>query len=1290
MSEILPIAALKTTVAFCLNKDQFYFRKQLQQLAARPDDKKLQQLQQMILHSQQLRQQRQQAVPAVSYPAELPVSAKKDELKAAIAAHQVVIIAGETGSGKTTQIPKICLELGRGVAGFIGHTQPRRLAARSVAQRLADELQTELGQQVGFKIRFGDQTSDRTLVKLMTDGILLAEIQQDRFLNQYDTIIIDEAHERSLNIDFLLGYFKQLLPKRPDLKLIITSATIDPQRFSRHFNDAPVVEVSGRTYPVEVRYRSPLEQEDKDADQLQAIFDAVEELYREPPGDILIFLNGEREIRDTADALEKLKLPHTEVLPLYARLSAAEQNRIFQSHTGRRIILATNVAETSLTVPGIRYVIDPGTARLSRYSYRSKVQQLPIEPISQASANQRKGRCGRVAAGICIRLYSEEDFLGRPEFTDPEILRTNLASVILQMLALGLGDIQQFPFLQKPDSRFINDGIRLLDELGALKPERKAGLQLTASGRQLSRLPVDPRLARMVLEAAKRGALDEVLVIVSALSIQDPRERPLDKQQKADELHGRFADPDSDFSAWLKLWRYLQEQQELQSSNQFRRLCKQELLNYLRVREWQDLYAQLRQVSDELDLPLNTQVADYQSIHISLLAGLLGQLGVRDSEADYLGARQSRFYVFPGSHLFKKKPKWVMTAELVETSRLYARTLAKIEPDWAEPLAQHLVNRSYSEPHWEKKRGCVIAFEQVSLYGLILIGKRPVQYSKIDPAVSHDLFIREALVNQELGASESFLQHNARLIDDVVELEDKSRRRDILVDEETLVAFYKERIPQHANNRVEFLTWWKQQKQTDSKFLNFDPDMLRRHEAGHITDDSYPQYWRQGNLTLPLDYHFSPGAADDGVSLCIPLALLNQVEEQGFDWLIPGLRHELLVALIKCLPKSLRRNFVPAPNYADALLQSINPADGPLLAVMTQRLKRMSGITIPDDAWELTELPVHLKMNFKVVDDKGKLLTQHRSLALLKQQLQGQVQQTLSNVAERGIEQDGLTQWSFGELPREYVKVQAGYEIKAYPALVDQKGSVAIQLMDSPEQARQLSALGLRRLLLLNLPSPVKYLQDNLPNKAKLGLYFNPFGKVLELIDDCIAAGIDQLVGANPWPTDASGFDLLRDKVRSDLNDTVLQIALKVEQILTIGHEISKKLRGRLDLAMAYAQADIKQQLDSLLFKGFVSQHGAARLDDLKRYLTALQKRLEKLPVDPARDRLQMHEYQKAAEAYQSLLGKYAGKPLPTPVAELRWMLEELKVSLFAQQLGTPYPVSAKRVQQAVQELKTA
>ncbi|MCD1600199.1 ATP-dependent RNA helicase HrpA [Rheinheimera aquimaris] len=1277
----------------CLLKDQFRLRRRLHNCKSLADEAKQTQLQRItadITRSESLRAARLQALPKVTYPPQLPVSEKKDDIKAAIAAHQVVIIAGETGSGKTTQIPKICLELGRGVAGMIGHTQPRRLAARSVCDRIAEELQCQVGNQVGYKIRFGDHTNDNTFVKLMTDGILLAEIQQDRFLNQYDTLIIDEAHERSLNIDFLLGYLKQLLPKRPDLKLIITSATIDPQRFSKHFFNAPVIEVSGRTYPVETRYRAVSEQDDKDADQLQGIFDAVEELYREPPGDILIFLNGEREIRDTADALEKLKLPHTEVLPLYARLSAAEQNRIFQSHAGRRIVLATNVAETSLTVPGIRYVIDPGTARLSRYSYRSKVQQLPIEAISQASANQRKGRCGRVAAGICIRLYSEEDFNSRPEFTDPEILRTNLASVIMQMLALGLGDIAAFPFLQRPDSRFVNDGIKLLEELGAIPAQRgKGGLKLTELGRKLARLPIDPRLARMVLFAAENGGLNELLVLSAALSIQDPRERPLDKQQKADQYHARFADPDSDFASWLKLWQYLQEQQDALSNNQFRRLCRQEFLNYLRVREWQDLNTQLTQLMQEQGYKLNPQPAGYQVIHQAVLSGLLGQIGFKDSDADYLGPRQTRFFVFPGSHLFKRKPKWVAAAEWVETSKLYARTLAKIEPEWIEPLAQHLVTRSYSEPHWEKKRGAVIAYEQVSLYGLVIVPKRAVLYSKIDPAVSHNIFVREALVNQELGSKETFLQHNQRLIDDVTALEEKSRRRDILVDEDTLATFYSERVPQWANNRIDFAKWWKQKRSEDKTYLNFDPDSLLSRDASDITADKFPEQWRQGNLTLPLEYHFAPGEIDDGVSLIIPLALLNQIEDQGFDWLIPALRHELLVALIKALPKQYRRNFVPAPNYADALMQTISPQDGKLLDAVSNRLKRMSGVTIPEDAWELSSVPVHLKMNFKVVNDSGKVLQQSRSLSILKQGLQGEVQQSLSQVAEQGIEQEQLTQWSFGSLPREYVKLQAGYEIKAFPALVDERDSVAIRLLDNPQEALASTKTGLRRLLLLNIPSPVKYLQESLPNKAKLGLYFNPFGRVLELIDDCIAAGIDSLVEQAGLPDDERSFAMLREQVRAELGDTVVSIALKVEQILTLCHDIQKRLKGRVDLAHVQSQGDVKQQLNELIFKGFVSAHGAAKLDDLIRYLQAMQKRLEKLAVDPQRDRLLMLEYQKAFDAYHNLLGKFAGsKVLPAPVQDIYWMLQELKVSLHAQQLGTPYPISVKRVLHAVNDIK--
>lgn len=1291
--QVIPtISTLFSQLEHCLLRDQFRLRRRLQNSNKQTDKniqhKQLAKISQDIARSMQIRQNRAQSVPKITYPEQLPVSEKKEAIKAAIAAHQVVIIAGETGSGKTTQIPKMCIELGRGVAGMIGHTQPRRLAARSVCDRIAQELNCQPGQQVGYKIRFGDHTNDNTHIKLMTDGILLAEIQQDRFLNQYDTIIIDEAHERSLNIDFLLGYLKQLLPKRPDLKLIITSATIDPERFSKHFFDAPIIEVSGRSFPVETRYRAIAD--DEDMDQLQAIFDAVDELYQEPPGDILIFLNGEREIRDTAEALEKRNLPHTEVLPLYARLSASEQNRIFQGHSGRRIVLSTNVAETSLTVPGIRYVIDPGTVRISRYSYRSKVQQLPIEAISQASANQRQGRCGRVAAGICIRLYSEEDFRGRPEFTDPEILRTNLASVIMQMLALGLGDIEDFPFLQKPDSRFINDGVKLLEELGAIALNRaKASLSLTELGKKLARLPIDPRLARMVLAGADNQALAELLVLAAALSIQDPRERPLDKKQKADQCHARFANPDSDFSSWLLLWQYLQQQQTELSSNQFRRLCKQEFLNYLRVREWQDLTAQLQQLMQEQGYKLNQQTADYAAIHQAVLSGLLGQVGFKDSDADYMGPRQTRFYVFPGSQLFKRKPKWVAAAEWVETSRLYARTLAKIEPEWIEPLAEHLVNRSYSEPHWQKKRGAVIAYEQVSLYGLIIVAKRAVQFSKIDQQTSHKIFIREALVNQELGTNDSFLSFNQQLVDDVTALEDKSRRRDILVDEEILAEFYSQRVPVWANNRIDFNKWWKGQRKKDPSYLNFSLDNLLNRDASDITADKFPETWQQGNFILPLEYHFAPGEADDGISVLIPLALLNQVEDTGFDWLIPALRHELLVALIKSLPKQYRRNFVPAPNYADALMQTITPEQGPLLATMSQRLKRMSGITIPDDAWDLTSIPLHLKMNFKVVNENGHILQQGRSLALLKQGLQDDVQQSLSQVAEQGIEQDKLTQWSFGKLPKEYVKVQAGYEIKAFPALVDEGNSVAIKLLDNPMLAEQTSRLGLRRLLLLNIPSPVKYLQESLPNKAKLGLYFNPFGRVLELIDDCIAAGIDKLVKQTALPSTEAEFAVLRETVRAELGETVLAIALQVEQILSLCHGIQKKLKGRVDLAHVQSQGDIKQQLNELIFKGFVSAHGAARLNDLIRYLQAMEKRLEKLPVDPNRDRLLMHEYAKAEQAYQSLVGQYVGKPiLPESVQAIYWMLQELKVSQHAQQLGTAYPISVKRITLAVQEIK--
>nr|WP_290128547.1 ATP-dependent RNA helicase HrpA [Pseudoalteromonas shioyasakiensis] len=1280
----------------CLRKDEFIFKKRLHGIKKINDETKqaniAQKIAEDISRSQQLREQRLAALPKVTYPEQLPVSQKKDDIKQAIANNQVVIIAGETGSGKTTQIPKMCLELGRGVDGYIGHTQPRRLAARSVANRIAEEMQCELGQQVGFKIRFSDQVSDNSYIKLMTDGILLAEIQQDRYLNQYDTIIIDEAHERSLNIDFILGYLKNLLPKRPDLKVIITSATIDPERFSKHFDDAPIIEVSGRTFPVEVRYRPTTEinkdEMEADGDQLQGIFDAVDELCDEGPGDILIFMNGEREIRDTADALSKRNLKGTDVLPLYSRLSNAEQNRIFAPHSRRHIILATNVAETSLTVPGIRYVIDPGTARISRYSYRTKVQRLPIEPISQASANQRKGRCGRIEAGICIRLYSEEDFNSRPEFTDPEILRTNLASVILQMLGLGLGDMQQFPFVQAPDSRNINDGLTLLEELEAIKPaKRHKKTELTKSGRSLSRLPVDPRLAKMVLTADGLGALREVIIIVAALSIQDPRERPQEKRGAADEKHGRFDDPDSDFIAFLNLWNYLEEQQSELSNSQFRKLCQKDFLAYMRIREWQDIVYQLSTVCNEMGMKATTNVADSERIHQSLLSGMLSHIGFKDEKQIYKGARNSQFHIFPGSGLFKKSPKWIMSAELVETSKLYARINARIDLKWVEGFAQHLVKRSYSEPHWEKKPGAVIAFEQQTLYGLLIVNKRRCVYSNIDPKVSRELFIRTALVEQELGQNEGFLQYNQELIEDIQVLENKSRRRDILVDEQTLFEFYDKKIPQDVNNRAAFNKWWKGQKQKDKRFLHMSREELMQHGADHVTEFDYPDTWQQENLLLPLAYHFDPGQAVDGVAVQIPVALLNQVQETGFDWHIPAFRHELICALIKSLPKTIRRNFVPAPNYADAVLAAIEPMQGNLIDAISTRLLRMTGVRVEPDAWDLSTLSPHLRLQFEVRDEHDKLLARGLNLSKLKAQLQGKVTDTLSKVADKGIEKADLTEWSFGELPSSYVKKQGQYEIKAFPALVDKKDSAAVELFDNEHKAQQAHQQGLRRLVLLNVPSPIKYLQQNLPNKSKLGLYFNPFGKVNDLIDDCIAAAVDSLLTKYGNIRTADAFEKAKEQIRGELGDTVVEIATQVEQVLSIAHGLNKRMKGRVDLTMITAHGDIKSQLQSLVFKGFVSQHGAAKMTDLIRYLKAIERRLEKLPVDPNRDRLCVLELEKVAEQYQKLANKIPkGMPIPEEISAIFWMQQELRVSLFAQTLGTPYPVSAKRVLNAIKE----
>ncbi|EPQ9985227.1 ATP-dependent RNA helicase HrpA [Vibrio vulnificus] len=1234
-------------------------------------------------------EQRSRYQPKIEYPEILPVSQKKDDIADAIAHHQVVIVAGETGSGKTTQLPKICAELGRGKFGLIGHTQPRRLAARSVANRIAEEMETQLGDFVGYKVRFNDQISENTQIKLMTDGILLAEIQHDRFLNQYDTIIIDEAHERSLNIDFILGYLKELLPRRPDLKVIITSATIDPERFSNHFGGAPIIEVSGRTYPVETRYRPLGGETEDDRDQLEGIFDAVDELCDEGLGDILIFMNGEREIRDTADALAKRKLKDTEIVPLYARLSAGEQNKIFQPHTGRRIVLATNVAETSLTVPGIKYVIDPGTARISRYSYRTKVQRLPIEPVSQASANQRKGRCGRVQEGICIRLYSEDDFNSRPEFTDPEILRTNLASVILQMTALGLGDIEAFPFVEAPDKRNILDGVRLLEELGAINSNAKdPKKRLTAVGKQLARLPIDPRLARMVLEAPRFGCLKEVMIIAAALSIQDPRERPSDKQQSADDKHRRFYHEDSDFLTFVNVWNHIQKQQKALSGNQFRRQCKDDYLNYLRVREWQDVYFQIHQSMREMEFKLNSEPGSYDAVHSAILTGLLSHIGMKDQEKnEYHGARNARFHIFPGSGLFKKQPKWVMSAELVETSKLWGRIIAKIQPEWIEPLAKHLIKRSHSEPHWSKKQAAVMAYEKVMLYGIPIVPKRLVNYGNIDASVSREIFIRSALVEGDWETKHAFFKQNRKLLLEVEELEHKSRRRDILVDDEELFQFYDQRVGTEVVSGRHFDTWWKQASKKEPELLNFEKEMLFKGDASHVTDLDYPNFWHQNGLKLKLSYQFEPGDDSDGVTVHIPLPILNQIDPAGFDWQIPGLRHELVVSLIKSLPKTLRKNFVPAPNYADAFLSRVTAMEMPLLDALEKELRRMTGATVLREDWKLDQVPDHLKVTFRAVDERNRKLKEHKDLHELKESLKKKVQETLSKVADDDIEQQGLHTWSFGELPQVYQQKRGGYQVKAFPALVDNKDSVEIKLYETEQEQISAMKAGQRRLILLNVPSPIKYLHANLPNKSKLGLYFNPYGKVLDLIDDCIACGVDKLIeeqGGLVWEPEK--FEALKEHVRAELGDTVVDIAKQVETILTTAFNINKKLKGKIDFTMAFALSDIKAQIEGLIFKGFATECGWKRLPDILRYMKAIERRMEKLPIDPNKDRLHMLKIESVVKDYKELLNKIPkGLAVPENVKEIRWMIEELRVSFFAQQLGTPYPVSDKRVKNAIE-----
>ncbi|MFJ2924908.1 ATP-dependent RNA helicase HrpA [Streptomyces massasporeus] len=1254
---------------------------------------------------------RRALVPEVTYPEQLPVSQKKDEIADAIRDHQVVIVAGETGSGKTTQIPKICLELGRGVRGMIGHTQPRRIAARTVAERVAEELDTPLGEAVGWKVRFTDQVNqDATFVKLMTDGILLAEIQTDRELRAYDTIIIDEAHERSLNIDFLLGYLAQLLPKRPDLKVVITSATIDPERFSRHFGDAPIVEVSGRTYPVEVRYRPLLEEDgdDADRDQITAITDAVEELQAEGKGDILVFLSGEREIRDTADALTKKNYRFTEILPLYARLSHAEQHRVFQPHTGRRIVLATNVAETSLTVPGIKYVIDPGFARISRYSHRTKVQRLPIEPVSQASANQRKGRCGRTSDGVCIRLYSEDDFEARPEFTDAEILRTNLASVILQMTAAGLGDIEKFPFIDPPDHRNIRDGVQLLQELNALDPAQKdSRKRLTDTGRKLAQLPVDPRLARMVLEADKNGCVREVMVIAAALSIQDPRERPADKQAQADQQHARFKDETSDFLAYLNLWRYLREQQKERGSSSFRRMCKQEYLNFLRIREWQDIYTQLRTVAKQMGIHLNEDDAPDDRIHLSLLAGLLSHIGMKDvkdaggeggrstAKNEYLGARNAKFAIFPGSALFKKPPRFVMSAELVETSRLWARVNAKIEPEWVEPLAAHLLKRTYSEPHWEKDQAAVMAYEKVTLYGVPIVAQRKVNYGRIDPEISRELFIRNALVEGDWRTHHKFFSDNRRLLTEVEELEHRARRRDILVDDETLFDFYDQRIPEHVVSGAHFDSWWKHKRHEQPDFLDFEREMLINEKAGEVSKADYPDSWRQGNLKFRVTYQFEPGADADGVTVHIPLQVLNQVTDEGFDWQIPGLREELVTELIRSLPKPIRRNYVPAPNFAKRFLDRAVPLQEPLTATMTRELRLMVGVPFEADDFDLSKVPDHLKITFRIVDERRRKLAEDKDLEALKLRLRPKARKALSQAAaataERSggesLERSGLTDWTIGTLTRVFETRRAGQPVKAYPALVDDGDTVSVRLFDTEAEQTRAMWKGTRRLILRNIPvNPAKFASQKLTNAQKLALSANPHGSIQGLFDDCAMAAADKLIGDFGGPAwDEESYRKLYDKVRAEIVDTTVRTVGQVQQVLAAWQACERRLKAVRSPALLPNLQDVRAQLDALVKPGFVTEAGLRRMPDLMRYLVAADRRLQQMPTNVQRDTTRMQKVHEMRDEYAWLLEQLPqGRPVPSSVLDIRWMIEELRVSYFAHALGTAYPVSDKRIVKAI------
>ncbi|MDD7918205.1 ATP-dependent RNA helicase HrpA [Actinomycetospora callitridis] len=1275
-------------------------------------------------------ERRRASVPAVSYPDELPISGRVDDIRAALEAHQVVVVAGETGSGKTTQLPKMALEMGRGVLGTIGHTQPRRIAARTVAERVAEELGTTGTDTVGYQVRFTSRASEDTLVKLMTDGILLAEIQQDRMLRRYDTLIIDEAHERSLNIDFLLGYLAQLLPRRPDLKVIITSATIDPERFSRHFGDAPIIEVSGRTYPVEVRYRPLVDPDDPagdQRDQVDGIVDAVDELRREgPSGDVLVFLSGEREIRDAADALrEHAAQAHVEdldVLPLYARLSSAEQHRVFEPSSGgrRRVVLATNVAETSLTVPGIRYVVDPGLARISRYSRRTKVQRLPIEPISQASATQRAGRCGRVADGICIRLYAEDDFDARPEFTDPEIQRTNLASVILQMAGAKLGPVEEFPFVDPPERLAVRDGVRLLTELGALVDGDAT--RLSETGRRLARLPVDPRIGRMVLEADKLGCLHEVTVIAAGLSAQDPRERPADKTDEADTAHARFTDPRSDFLSWVHLWEHVRSGRRELSSNQFRKRCGAEFLNFLRIREWQDLAAQIRQLGDELGLTRNEPGAELTKdladrVHQALLTGLLSQIGLaqeppkdpktgkprRRALIEYEGSRGARFAIWPGSTVAKRPPTMVMAAELVETSRLWARTVAGVDPAWVEAAAGELVTRTYSEPRWSKRRGSAVATERVSLFGVPLAMDRTVDYGRIDPEVARELFVRHALVEGDWNTRHAFVTRNRERLEQVAEMERRARR-ELVVDDDTTYAFYDARVPADVVSVRHFDRWWQKAARREPHLLDLDEATLLAGEAP--STEQYPDTWNAGGLTLPLSYAFEPGAETDGVTVSVPLAVLGQVRAEDLAWQVPGLRDEMLTSLVRSLPKNLRRSLVPAPDTARALAARLAhdgrpAADEPLLPALSDAVRRLSGLTIPTDAWNVAGLPSHLRLTFRVVGDsdehadRGVTIDEGPDLGALRRRHAAQTRAAVAAVAD-GVERRGVTSFAeIGTLPRTREQQRPGGTVTAHLALVDRGDAVDVRVFDSALEARDAMRAGTRRLLRLALSSPAKSLVRSLDNRAVLRLRgamaTGGYRDVAALAEDCVDAAIDALVATGGGPAwDPESFEALRAHVAARLPAAAAEVLSRAESVLGEAGPVELAIDQLGARSVGHALDDVREQLRTLVGDRFVARTPVARLPDVVRYLRAARRRLEKLPTAPRRDAEATEEIHRAEAAYRAQRTRAAAEPRTfdrDAYDAIGWMLQELRVSLFAQDVGTAGPVSEQRITKALAKL---